>query len=512
MLIRSRAPRRWLVAGLFVALLAGAAYKDAASSATRLHAAALSVLAIGVALFAAGTADERGRRGRVQPTLLLLAAILLLGVVVGQRLEALPWADRGAHVVYLFAVLGTVPALGRRGRAYLRANAAYVLAAGAVLGLYLFHAGTLSPASGRAAFAVYTGVLFVMCLLFVPQYVPRNVFLWTVAGLSGVLVLVALPVYAVGAYSLGPLPIRTWDATVGLGSVSTDVPVLRSAFANPNTLGILAFAGTVAALVLAVDGWRAWRRTPKPTLLDPFPEPSRDPRDLLSAALAGSVLALNAVGLLLSMSRAGMLAAVAAGVVYLAWVHDGPRGLALGVATGLGGTVLLLWGIYAGLLPLSPSSRFQLWAGALAAIGESPAAFGHGIVATGEFVAPYVDASAAGHAPHNAYLSTVVKVGLVGGAAYLLLTVGNVLDAAAGTATGVRPVSPAALALSTGFVVHQVFESYSLYHHGLGAVLATLAFGFLLDSRVDERRESASRASGEARPASRVTERREATG
>lgn len=487
---------RWLVTGLFVALLAGAAYKDAAGSATQLPAAALSVLAIGVALFAAGTAHEQGWRGWVQPSLLLLILILLLGVVIGQRLEALPWADRGAHVVYLFAVLGTVPALGRGGRAYLRTNAGYVLAAGGVLGLYLFHAGMLSPASGRAAFAVYTGVLFVMCLLFVPQYVPRNVFLWTIAGLSGVLVLIGLPVYVIGAYSFGPVPIRTWDAMVGLAGISTDIPVLRSAFPNPNTLGVLAFAGTVAALVLTVDGWQAWRRTPKPTLLDPFPEPSHNLRVLLVATVAGSVLVLNAVGLLLSMSRAGMLAAVAAGTVYFAWIYDGPRGLALGVATGLGGTVLLLWGIYAGLLPLSPSSRFQLWEGTLAAIGESPAAFGHGIVATGEFVAPYVAGSAAGHAPHNAYLSTVIKVGLVGGMAYLVLTVGNVLDAAVGMATGVRPVSPAALALSTGFVVHQVFESYSLYHHGLSAVLATLAFGSLLASRVDERSESKSRMGG----------------
>lgn len=506
MLILSRASRRWLVTGLFVALLAGAAYKDAASSATQLPASALSVLAIGVALFAVGMADEQGRRGWVQPTVLLLILILLLGAIIGQYLEALPWADRGAHVVYLFAVLGTVPALGRGGRAYLRANAGYVLAAGGVLGLYLFHAGTLSPVSGRAAYAIYTGVLFVMCLLFVPQYVSRNAFLWTVAGLSGVLVLVGLPVYVIGAYSFGPLPIRTWDATVGLAGVSTDIPVLRSAFPNPNTLGVLAFAGTVAALVLTVDGWRAWRWTPNPTLLDPFPETSSDPHNLFVATVAGSVLALNAIGLLLSMSRAGMLATVAAGAVYFAWVYDGSRGLALGVATGLGGTLLLLWGIYAGLLPLSPSSRFQLWEGALTAIGESPAAFGHGIVATGEFIAPYVAGSASGHAPHNAYLSTVVKVGIVGGAAYLLLTVGNILDAAVGTATGVRPVSPAALALSTGFVVHQVFESYSLYHHGLSAILATLAFGFLLASRVTEQCESTSRTGGEGRHANNVAD------
>lgn len=106
-------------------------------------------------------------------------------------------------------------------------------------------------------------------------------------------------------------------------------------------------------------------------------------------------------------------------------------------------------------------------------------------MAPSEVIEPYLTDPAAGHAPHNSYLSTFVRVGLIGGLAYLLLTVGNVLDGAVGTVTGDRPVAPSALALATGFVVHQLFESYSLYHHELGAVLATLAFGYLLESRVD---------------------------
>lgn len=84
-------PGRWLVYGLFGALLAGAAYKDAASSATQFHAAAVGLLAVGIALFAVGTAGESDRRGWVRSTLLLGVLILLMGVVVGQRFENLPW-------------------------------------------------------------------------------------------------------------------------------------------------------------------------------------------------------------------------------------------------------------------------------------------------------------------------------------------------------------------------------------------------------------------------------------
>lgn len=477
------ASRRWLVHGLFVALLAGATYKDAARSATRFHAAAVCLLALGVALFAVGARDRR--RVRLRSNLLLLVLILLMGTVLGQYLERLPWDDPGVAVGALFLALAVVPVLAHRRREFLRANAAYVLAAATVLGVYLHHAGSIPLSSGRASFAVYAGVLFVVGLLFVPLHVPRDVFTWAVATLGGALVLVGLPVYLVGEYTLGPLLVRTWSGTVSLAGVSTDVAVLRSTFANPNTLGIATFAGTVAALVASGDAWRTRRRATRPTLLDPFPDRTSTRRRALPVVAGGALLALNGVGLLLSNSRAGLLSAFAGGAVYLAWARDGRRGLALGVGAALGGTALLLAGIATGVLPVSPSHRFELWRGTLVAIERSPSALGRGIVAPSEIIEPYLSGEAAGHSPHNSYLSTFVRTGLVGGLAYLVLTVGNVLDGAVGSATGGRPVAPSALALATGFVVHQLFESYSLYHHEFGAVLATLAFGYLLASRVD---------------------------
>lgn len=370
----------------------------------------------------------------------------------------------GVFALYLATVLAHVVQRGAvSARPDLSSDPLFVVwvaSMAVVVGVYFVHAAGAPPGSGASDFAVGIGLLFALNVLVFPQYVSERVFFRTVAVLAAVLVSLGLLVYVVGPYQVLGYSVQLYrgrfDPLLGGPSLHN----LQSVFVNPNALGVWAFAGTVTG---SVELYRAAERR----LLRPA-----------TPALA-LLVGVNAVGLYLTYNRASWLATAGALALFLTAERLGTgsmRGTLVVVGTAI---AAFLAGIYLGALPVNPHGRFVIWLASLRAIVNAPTPlFGAGVVRTGHIIAPYLTAYR-GYNTHNSYLAMFIRVGLVGGLAYLLLTAGAVIHrVVAGTVA-----DAAVLALAFGFAIDLLFVSYTLYHFNAVPVLAALAFGYLVTTR-----------------------------
>ena len=400
-------------------------------------------------------ARARGRRILVLGVQLTLTGLLVILVSL-QSEGALPGIAWETSMILTFLLFLVYLVVGPAPREFIRENWLYLLAFAILLGIFIETATKLAPGSGSAMFPIAAGLTMGVNLFVVPRYVSRETFMWVLALLSGVVVLVGLNAYLAGQYTWFGLEVLLWDRTFSIPLLGTEVQYLQSFFANPNTLGLLAFAGAFVSLATA-------HRT---LVFESRP---------LAGALASALFLVNAVGLYLSHSRASYLAAAVAGALYLSYVLVGrdyirETFVAIVVLLALALTALFLFRF------VNPSGRFVLWGAGIRAFLADPTLFGKGIVGTGELTAPYIEGRYRGHSVHNSYIAVLLRAGIVGFAAYLVLTVGSIID-------GVRKydrVDVAALALAFGFAVHHMFETYTLLQHAMTAVLATLAFGYLI--------------------------------
>ena len=380
-----------------------------------------------------------------------------------------------ALVLLWFSVLAYLTAQ-HDARSYASTVFPYLLCYGVVFGTFLYHTLAVAPGGGLAVFVVSAGMLLGLNLFVFPRYVSVRLFLWTLAIFGALLALVGLPSALGRSYSVWFLVVEPWTNTMSPPGLDREFAVVRSAFGNPNTFGIVVFAGTVAAFVEAVR--------------------SLDRGALLGALLMTGLLGLNLVGLYLSNSRSSWLAAGVAVTIYACYVLTDWRGVPVAVV-GLGVAIpVFVVGIYTAVIPIDPANRFDLWRASLSAIRENPTLAGQGIVSTSEVIAPYVPDGIGQPSPHNSYLSIWIRTGLLGVAAYALLVFGSILHGL----VKVRTVDVAALALACGFAVSQLFEAYTLYHNGPGSIIGALAVGYLIASVAEPDRfdTTVSEASAEA--------------
>lgn len=340
---------------------------------------------------------------------------------------------------------------------YLKTAAPYAAGFAVLAAVFFFaHVVDVPIGSGRAAFPVYAALILGMNLFVVPRYASETAFFRTTAIVAAIVATLGVWVLLVGEYTVWALEVTTWTGSVSPPLTDRELPIIRSIFRNPNTLGVVLFPGTVAALVEVHRA--AERRRP------------------IVAGVFGLAFAINALGMYLSNSRASMAAAAFSIALYAGYVALG-RGVVPALAFALlGALAAVLAGMYVGLLDIDPADRFALWSAGVEAIRDGPLVFGAGIVDTGEAIAPYLPEGARGASPHNSYLSIVIRAGLVGGVAYILLVVGSVVH---GLARADR-VNVALLALAAGFAIHQLFEAYTLFHFNPGAVLGALTVGYLI--------------------------------
>lgn len=423
-----------------------------------------------------------------------LAIVVLFLVIQRQRAGGIPESNRAFHVSLLLVLFVAFPFVRRVDASRLKRLAPFVLAGAVVIGVHFYHVVGLYRGTGLASFPVFVALILSANLYFVPQHVSRAGFFRVVSVVAGATVLVGLVAYVTGPYELFGLDVRFWQRSVTLPVGGMKVNVMRSVFPNPNGLGLLAFAGTFTALVESVEAFRA---TDEGSLAigDGGTSEARTQQDVgltesggvstrkllaifWTTAVPVVLVLLNGLGLLLSYSRGSMLALAVAVGIYLGYARFGRRAVVPGAVAVASLVVVFLTAVYTSVIPISDGKRFALWTAAMQSFLADPTLFGQGIVATSDLLEPYVAPVNAGLSPHNSYLVILLRAGLLGFAGYLVLTVGSVV---AGLAR-VRSIDVAALAFAIGWVVHQLFESYSLFHFTTGAVLSSLAIGYLLVS------------------------------
>lgn len=335
----------------------------------------------------------------------------------------------------------------------------YLGAAAALTGIFFFHAQEFGSGTGLGLFPVFAGVILAFNLFVLPRYVSADAVYWTIATVTAAVTAMSIPVVVYGDFSFWIFEVRTWTGNLSPPLLDREVPIVRSIFANPNTFGLLVFPGAVAS---AVAVHRTLTQTSYPAL----------------AIVPFGCLVITSLGVYLSNSRASMLAtAIAIGGYVLVATS---RRLVPVTVIGIGIFVpLFLALIYLQVLPIDPAHRFTLWQAGIEATRHDSGLFGQGLVGTGAAIEPYLES---GGSVHSSYLSMFIRAGLLGGLAYCVLVLGPLIHGV----IGYRRVDVGMLALATGFAIHQLFEGYTLFQLGPGAIFGTLAVGYVIASLADE--------------------------
>jgi hypothetical protein len=475
-------PARFLFASFFALILATFIF----NATTELegimiyHILALYLLlgGIGFAVYGYHTYGFDGRFGILLFTY-VLCMVMLIGVVLQQMGPGFPNPGRMAKLTLIALLFLFFLGVSPRQITFTKKTGVYLVAFSVLFLIYLYHSVPLAAASGSASFPIAAGFMMGLNLFVLPRYVSRDAFLWILSGISSFFVLIGIPAYYIGSYTFLGMEVRVLNNSFTPLFLDGEITVLESVFVNPNTFGVLAFSGTVAAAILA------HRLFPGVGL---SPEDQRVRADGASATvlsysfvrslglfcLAGVMFAISAMGTYLSYSRASLLCIAFSLALYFSYVSLGRRSLPYALGILVGGFALLM--LLIPELGINPAGRFALWSGSVEAFLANPTLFGEGIVGTGEIIAPYVEQPYSGSSPHNSYLNTFIRAGLLGGVAFLVIICGSLLSGV----IRYQQVDVPALALAFGFAIHQMFEAYSLFQKTLPAVLATLAFGYLI--------------------------------
>ena len=452
----------------FVAVLGVAVLGSAAGGPEWLVAwvvtAALLVVTGGAIVgrfFVSGESGYGSDLDRYRVVVLLVALVGLLGVVYQSRSPGYGVGlGRTASAVAVFLALATVCVLARDPWEYSLLQWVVIGGMLTVVGIFFYHSVSVAPVSFRSRHPIWGGFVMAIGLVVLPQYVSRSAFLWAVARVSAMLVLLALPVYVIGEYTLFGLSFGFMGAYT-IPIVGFEVPAARSLFVNRNAFGVVVFAGFVSAVV---EARRAHVRE-RPDWVE-----------LISTAL----LVINGAGLALSFGRALWVITPMALGVYLGYVVFGRRAVPVAV---VGGFVYLVSGIVAvqsGVVPLPEGTptRVERWYPALAALRDQGSLLGAGLIDPGEFYAPYQ--GGAEYSPHNSYLTMAIRAGLVGGVAYGIMIGSSLLVGVLETSDTDVEARVGLVAIGVGFVAHQVFEAYTLFNWGSSTLLAVLVFGCLI--------------------------------
>ncbi|WP_394739959.1 O-antigen ligase family protein [Natronococcus roseus] len=355
-----------------------------------------------------------------------------------------------------FAVLLSFVLVVTDARRYTAGQWAVVGCFAVIVGVYLAHTLAFVPSSTQSRWPVWAATVMGVSLFVLPRLVPGRVFLRVLSGFAAIVVALGVATYVVGDYTLWLFEVGRYTASSpSVPGFDPDILTLQSVFPNPNGLGLLSFAGFVAAVVEL--------------------HRSLDERRPIGTPVAAVLAVTCGIGLFLSNARAAMLAAAVATAIYAAYAVGDRKLVPVAVAT----TTLGVFGVIAAMalevVGISATGRFELWAASLSAIGDGPLLFGHGSGPANTVIEPYLPREGA-PTPHNSYLSVLIQTGLVGGLAYIGLVAGSIV---ARTVT-YREVDVAMLALAVGWAIHQFFESYTMFDWSVGAVLATAAIGYLV--------------------------------
>ncbi|WP_101296761.1 O-antigen ligase family protein [Halegenticoccus soli] len=363
---------------------------------------------------------------------------LLLATVFSQYTGLLPEPIDTLSIVCAFALVPAYYLI--RSNFTLRVPLETTALVGAITLLFGFHLLTGHYSNLEyGLLPVYTSVVVIAGLVFLPQLVDSETLLTHVAIFGALVGLFGALVWATG----------TGDAFHMFSHANK-----RSIFNDPNTLGLLAFVGFVGSLG-AFSRTRSRRAAGLVVANLVFVGITVSRGVWLAVAAALCVLALDAL-----FSRRIAAAAVSAGVLTTAAVT------ALVVTLPVETTLFL---------PLT--NRQYLWQATVEATYEAGLFTGAGFYMPGPHIRPFVEFELeAGKSlgPHNSYLLVFFYGGVVGLVLYLHLLWGTIARAFRDPRVDVLLV-----ALAVGFGANLFFEGYSFWSVGMHGVLLTLAFGAL---------------------------------
>ena len=334
----------------------------------------------------------------------------------------------------------------------------YFTAFAVLFGIFLWHAHSMPTDSGMGLFPVFAGILLAFNLFVIPQYVSQDAFYWSVSIVTAVAAILGFSAIIYGDLSIWVFEVRTWSNEISLVFSDQEVPVIRSIFANPNTLGLLLFPGVVASMI-------ATHRTLVRSSL------------LIQTVVPASCLIITTAGLYLSNSRASIGAAIIGIALYIIMGMN-RRFVPVAILCAGAGVTVFLGAIAVSILPVDTANRFALWRAGFNMIQAEGSLFGEGLVSTRDAIEPYLEEGVGTYSVHNSYLSIIIRTGFLGGLAYLVLTLGPICH---GMIRYTR-VNIGMLALASSFAIHQIFEGYTLYQFGPGSVLGALTVGYVIKS------------------------------
>lgn len=284
----------------------------------------------------------------------------------------------------------------------------------------------------------------VVYLFLIPQTISRDTFLVLIARFGAALTPIGLIAMIVGGFSVGPLELSPWRATVPLipGIGGPRVYAMTSIFTNPNMHSFICAVGIVAAL-----------------------GEFDTQRSITSFILIG----LNGLGLLLSQSRAAMLGVGLAISMYVVY-RIGSRQLSLATfCSGLFGILIMLSMKFGLLPPIEPigdinlNNRLALWRRTFRTVSMSPIV-GHGLVSnTGT---------------HSAFLNQMLMAGLIGFFSYVYIY-GRVLIEGILHATDRKSMN--IHAVTAVLVITQAFQTYSFMGVTMLPAVTAIALGYSIN-------------------------------
>lgn len=398
----------------------------------------------------------------------LVLLIGLLGVVYQSQSPGFGLGiDRAVEATVIFLGLIAFCVLARDPRRYSAVQWVVIGCVATVVGIFFYHSLSIAEASFRSRHPVWAGFLMAVGLIVLPQYLSRAQFLWALNRFVAALVVLTLPIYVLGEFSLFGLQF-THHGAYTIPLVGYEVEATRSLFVNRNIFATVVFAGLVAA-VAEVD--RSYVRD----------------RPAWVVAGAGLLLVINAVGLAVAYGRALWVITPMAVGIYLAYVAFGRRAVPVAVLAGFAYLVTGIVAVHNGFVPLPEDTptRATRWYPAARAILDQPSLLGAGLVNPGHIIAEYHPTGSTG-SPHNSYLMMGIRAGLLGGVAYVVLILSSLLHGILWDRDVDVDASVAVLALAVGFTAHQQFEAYTLFNWGITTVIAVLVFGFLVFAGADQ--------------------------
>lgn len=300
------------------------------------------------------------------------------------------------------------------------------------------------------AFTVITGInLFV-----VPAVINRAVFHDVLACTAGAFVLIGLPTVLLGSYEIAGLTITSWDTTQTLAGVVLHTPV--SIFDNPNYLSGFAAIGVVASGAMFVRSRRL---------------------------LAVGAFGLNTLGVVLAGGRAALLALVAAGGLYIVYRLFGRTAMAGLVAFGAFGVVIgfaMVFAIIPGpdvIAQVNLGDRRATWSAAYEAVRSRPL-LGWGPGNDAELLAGYLHNSVDVTTTHNSYIRMFLISGVLGGGAYLVLTINTLVIGI----RNARSETVFTILLLVAFLILQLFAGMTIFGLSLLSMLGALFVGYVQSS------------------------------